>query len=248
MDEELEPTNIRGEYIWDGNYLSGADIDVNDMGHEGHFEQQIVGAIKDDLIDLANESLEKISSISKEELNDDQANALKSIPKIIKNLNHQEDHIDPYEIHSLLDELENIDPSSYAKFMMSNKNYLEGLKDPRKWGVEQGNIISRGNNFEVWGWNDSVKKNLLNMLYEIENSESEITPSTEINIHDYASGKNYDFTFEELQSGESGANVVPGAASTKSNVHIPWNRSMLQGDSTNYKTFGNWVKLRESNK
>lgn len=246
MDEELEPTNIRGEYVWDGSYLSGADIDVNDRGHEGHFEQEIASIIKDDIIDLANESLEKIKELPEDKLTDDQSYALESIPEMIKKLKSNEDYIDVYEMQNLLDELKNIDPPIYTKFRMSHKNYLEGLKDPRRWGVEQGNIISRHNNFEVWGWNDDVKKNLLSMIFAIEESEEEITPTTEINVHDYASGRTYDFTFDELQSGESGANVVPGAAKTQSNVHIPWNRSMLQGDSTNYKTFGSWIKLRES--
>jgi hypothetical protein len=249
MDEELEPTNIRGEYIWDGSYLSGADIDTNDMGHEGHFEQQIIGTMKDGLIEIAQEELEKIENLPEDELTEDQADALETIPEYIEKLeNNYDGYIDASDFHILLRQIKDLNINDYNNFITKNKQYMDGLNDPRKWGVKQGNIISRGNNFEVWGWNDSVKKNLIDMIYEIENSESEITPPTEINIYDYATNKHYDFTFEELQGGESGANVIPGAATSKSNVHIPWNRSMLQGDSTNYKTFGNWVKLRESNK
>ena len=245
MDEELEPTNIRGEYVWDGSYLSGADIDVNDRGHEGHFEQEIIGNIKDDLVEWAEETIEKLESLPEEQLTDDQEYALQSIPKDIKNLNMYDGEVNPEDFHDLLGKLQDADPNGYQGFITKNKEYLEGLKDPRKWGVKQGNIISRGNNFEVWGWNDAIKKKLIDMLYEIEHSEEEITPPTEINIYDYATNKNYDFTFEELQGGESGANIVPGAAKTASNVHIPWNRSMLQGDGVIYKTFGNWVQLRE---
>jgi hypothetical protein len=50
----------------------------------------------------------------------------------------------------------------------------------------------------------------------------------------------------ELEAKEQAQNIIPGAVKTKSNIHIPWDRSMLQGDNNNYVKFKNWIKLREN--
>ena len=34
---------LRGEYIWDGSYLTGADTETDDMGHEVYIISNIAG-------------------------------------------------------------------------------------------------------------------------------------------------------------------------------------------------------------
>ena len=63
--EEQEETDLRGEYVWDGSYLAGTDIDVNDIGHEGYFEQMILHNLKDDVINLGQQNLEWLNLCQK---------------------------------------------------------------------------------------------------------------------------------------------------------------------------------------
>ena len=83
------------------------------------------------------------------------------------------------------------------------------------------------------------------MVYEIANGDA-VSPTTSLSISDYKTGRHYSTTVGELEAKEKPQNIIPGAVKTKSNIHIPWDRSMLQGDSNNYVKFKNWIKLREN--
>jgi hypothetical protein len=244
--EEQEETDLRGEYVWDGSHLTSADIDVDDSGgHEGHFLQQIVSNLYDDAISLAQDIKQHLETLPETQLTDDQAEFLEYCDRNIEKIGSNDHGYDPDEFLSFLGDLETVDPSSYNEFKTTNAETIEGFKNARLWGCKQGNIISRDHNFEVWGWDEDKAKNLLSMVYEIAN-EDVISPTTSLSISDYKTGRHYSTTVGELEAKEKAQNIVPGAVKTKSNIHIPWDRSMLQGDSNNFPKFKNWMKLREN--
>ena len=234
-------TELRGEYIWDGSYLSGADINIDDIGHEGHFEQQILSDLSPNLIELAEEIEEQLKKIPENNLTDDQIEFLEHVNNYIKNLQLAYEGINPENFYDLARLVDYAEPQSYKLFQMKNKELFDGLKDPRRWGVRQGFIISRDESFEVWGWNENKLKSLLNMIYEIN---EDVDPQTEIDVYDYATNKNWNYTVAELEAGESGSQITPGAATSKSNLHIPWTRQDLVGDHF-IPQFKNWLKIQE---
>lgn len=232
-------TELRGEYIWDGHYLSDADIDIGDIGHEGHFEQQILSELAPHLIELAEEIQQQLGKTQEENLTDDQVEFLEYVNKYIKILQSAYEGIDPDDFSSLARLVNDAEPQSYQMFQMKNKELFDGLKDPRRWGVKQGYIISRDQSFEVWGWNQDKLKSLLNMIYEINEN---VDPETEIDVYDYAANKHWDFTVAQLEARESGGQIT--AASSKSAVHIPWTRKDLVGDHF-IPQFKKWLKIHE---
>jgi len=244
--QEQEETDLRGEYVWDGSHLKSADIDVDDSGgHEGHFLQQIVSNLHDDAISLAQDIKEHLETLPEDQLTDDQAEFLEYSDKKIRDIGNNDYGYDPDEFLSFLGYLETVDPSSYNEFKTKNADTIDGFKDPRRWGCKQGNIISRDHSFELWGWDENQAKDLLSMVYEIANGDT-VSPTTSLSISDYKTGRHYSTTVGELEAKEQAQNIIPGAVKTKSNIHIPWDRSMLQGDSNNFPKFKNWMKLREN--
>jgi hypothetical protein len=242
---EQEETNLSGEYVWNGSYLTGADIDVNDTGHEGYFKQQIIGSLYDEVISIAKNIKQHLEKLPEDQLTDDQSEFLEYYDGNIKAIGDSDNGYALDEFLSFLETLGTIDSHSYEEFGKSNKETLDGLSNPRKWGCKQGNIINRGHNFDLWGWNDEQAKNLLDMIYEIA-QEDVVSPTTSLSIHDYETGRNYSTTVGELEAKEKAQNVVPGAVKTQSNVHIPWDKSKLIGDNNNFIKFKNWIKLREN--
>lgn len=240
---EQEETDLRGEYVWDGSYLFGADMDVNDTGHEGYFLQIIANNLAELLIDLIKKIAAKVTTIPEEQQNDGQYEIDSNANDYIKELKDEQVNIE--ELEKILSICEEADPVLYSEFKKENNELFEGLEDPRKWGCKQGNIISREHNFELWGWNDGQAKNLLNMVYEIA-QEDVVSPTTSLGIHDYQTGRNYSTTVGELEAKEKAQSIIPGAVKTQSNVHIPWDKSKLVGDSNNFVKFSDWIKLRES--
>ena len=240
---EQEETDLRGEYVWDGSYLFGADSEINDTGHEGYFLQIIANNLAEPLIGLIKKIAAKVTTIPEEQHNDGQSEINDKSDNYIEELKNEQINIE--ELENILSICEEADPVLYSEFKTENKELLDGLKDPRKWGCQQGNIISREHNFELWGWNDKQAKNLLNMVYEIA-QEDVVSPTTSLGIHDYQTGRNYSTTVGELEAGEKAQSIIPGAVKTKSNVILPWDRSKLIGDSNNFVKFSDWMKLRES--
>jgi len=240
---EQEETNLRGEYVWDGSYLFGADSEISDTGHEGYFLQIIANNLAEPLIGLIENVAKKIATIPKEQHNGSQFEIASKANDYIEELKDEQINIE--ELKNILLICEEADPVLYSEFKKENNELFEGLKDPRKWGCQQGNIISRGHNFELWGWNDKQAKNLLDMVYEIA-QEDVVSLTTSLAIHDYQTGRSYSTTVGELESKEKAQYIIPGAVKTRSHVHIPWDRSKLIGDSNNFVKFSDWMKLRES--
>jgi hypothetical protein len=246
--QEQEETDLRGEYVWNGHQLTSADSNVDDSGgHEAYFLNEIVGTLYDDAISLAQDIKQHLETLPETQLTDDQAEFLENFGKKIRDIGNSDHGYDSDNFLSFLGDLETVDPSSYNEFKTTNAETIKGFKNATLWGCKKGNIISRGHNFELWGWNRKQEKNLLEMVYKIANEDT-VSPTTSLHIHDYSigdNGKQYITTVGELESNEKPQNIVPGAVKTKSNIHIPWDRSMLQGDSNNFPKFKNWMKLRE---
>ncbi len=246
--EEQEETELRGEYVWDGNHLTSTDTNVNDTGHEGFILNEIVGTLYDDAISIAENIKKHLETLPEDQLTDDQANFLDYFEKYIDDIGDSDYGYDSDEFLRFLGELKTLDPHSYNEFEKENANTIVGFENPLKWSCQQGNILSRNHNFELWGWDRNQEKNLLEMVYQIANEDT-VSPTTTLYIHDYAvgeKGKQYITTVGELEANEKAQNVVPGAVKTQSNVHIPWDRSKLVGDNNNFVKFKDWMRLREN--
>lgn len=249
---EQEETNLRGEYVWDGSYLSSANIDVNDTGHEGFFLQQIASNLAEPLIELIEKNIKKIATIPEEELSNSQSEINDNSDNYISKLEKEEINVE--ELKNIIDICEESDPSLFLEFKNKNKELLDGIKDPRKWGCKQGNIISRNHSFELWGWDSSKASNLLDMVYEIA-QEDVVSPTTSLDIHDYNTGKSFVTTVGELEAGEKLHNVADTSIIKTKNIYIDptwqkgvpaWRNPNYFGDNNNFVKFKDWMKLREN--
>lgn len=244
--EEQEETRLHGEYVWNGRQLTSADSNVDDSGgHQGYFLQQIIGELYEDTIELAKNVKEHLETLPEDQLTADQEDFLEKFNINVKDIGNNDHGFNPDEFQSFLGQLETVDPSSYNNFKEDKAEIIEGFKNPVLWGCKQGNIVVRQNSFELCGWEQSKAKDILKIVDEIVGRDT-ASPTTSLDIYDHNVDKIYHTTVGELQSGEKPQNIIPSALKTKSNIHIPWDRSMLQGDSNNFTKFKNWIKLREN--
>ena len=125
--EEQEETHLRGEYVWDGKLLTSVDSNVNDTGHAGYFNQIILSNLKDDAIELGEQNLEWLRSLPEKTLTDDQSESLNELPKLIKKLERNEEHIDFNDIQSILYEIEIINPKEHQEFMESKQDLFQEI-------------------------------------------------------------------------------------------------------------------------
>lgn len=216
LDQEEDLNLLKGEYIYDGYQIIGADININDVGHIGYIQQQISGMYAEELVDIANEIIEKLEDSEEleelEELKDNKDQVEKNI---------YEDH-DPDKVFSLYDSIKKISPQS-----VSNPKLTEAMKalendgDAREYGCKHLDyIIIRNENFEVWELNSHTAKKIVNAAYEIVNHENiNQLPKQKIVVTSFKTGKDREYTIGDLEQGN--LFVTPTMPTTKANVFIP---------------------------
>lgn len=210
LEEDLNL--LKGEYIYDG-HLVGADININDVGHIAYIQQQISGIYAEELVDIANEIIEKLED--SEELED-----LKDSKDQVEE-NTYEDH-DPNKVLSLYASIKDISPKS-----VSNPKLVKGMKalrndgDARKFGCQYLDyIIIRDENFEVWELNSHTAKEIVEAAYEIvDHKNLNQLPKQAITVFSYKTGITREYTIGDLEQGN--LFVTPTMPTTKANVFIP---------------------------
>ncbi len=208
-----------GEYIYDGYTLIGADGDISDMGHEAHIMQAICGTYAEELVDIAENLIEK-SEIPEDLLRELEVNKM----KVERNI-RQEDY-DPDNIYSLYDSIKDIKSQ-----LVSNPKLTEAMQalhgDSRKYGCKYlGYIIIRQNNFEVWEFNQETAKKVVNAAYDIAQDmdvldvldENELKEQ-ELEVYSYKTNQSRSYTLGELEEGQILKTAT--APTTKASVYIP---------------------------
>jgi len=213
---------LRGEYIYDGSYLIGADGDVSDMGHEAHIMQAICGTYAEELVNIAEDLIEKSekSKISEELIQELEVNKM----KVERDIRQEE--YDPDNVYSLYDGIKDI---NYK--LVSNPKLTEAMQalhgDSRKYGCKYlGYIIIRQNNFEVWEFNQETARKIVNAAYDIAQDmdvmdildESELKEQ-EIEVFSYKTNQSRSYTLGELEEGQILKTVT--APTTKASMYIP---------------------------
>ena len=113
-------TDLRGEFVRDGHFLHGADIAIGDFGHESHFEQQIMHALSESLIEFCEELEEYLQKVTDNELNTDQIEFLEKANSIIQELQSSYEGINPDDFYELENLLKYANPEIYQQY--ANKN------------------------------------------------------------------------------------------------------------------------------
>ena len=210
---------LRGEYIYDGSYLIGADGDISDMGHEAHIMQAICGTYAEELVDIAENLIEK-SEISEELIQELEVNK-KKVERDIR-----QEGYDPDNVYSLYDSIKDI---NYK--LVSNPKLTEAMQalhgDSRKYGCKYlGYIIIRQNNFEVWEFNQETAKKIVNAAYDIAQDmdvmdildERELKEQ-EIEVFSYKTNQSRSYILGELEEGQILKTAT--APTTKASMYIP---------------------------
>jgi len=210
---------LRGEYIYDGSYLIGADGDISDMGHEAHIMQAICGTYAEELVDIAKNLIEK-SEISEELVQELEVNK-KKVERDIR-----QEGYDPDNVYSLWNNIKDI---NYK--LVSNPKLTEAMQalhgDSRKYGCKYlGYIIIRQNNFEVWEFNQETAKKIVNAAYDIAQDmdvmdildERELKEQ-EIEVFSYKTNQSRSYTLGELEEGQILKTAT--APTTKASMYIP---------------------------
>ena len=222
---------LRGEYIWDGSYLQGADSNIDDAGHEGVIIQKIAGMYAEDFLHVLENYRNKFAPVDSDEyVAPDEEELLKDpayqrldavgydihqLDSIVSNLESWESGMggDPEDVHTAFEMLHAIEPENY-----SDSKLIEGMKvlhggDARLYGVKNfGDIIIRDNSFEVWGWNKAIARSVLSAVYGIIGENLENDPEEydqEIDIYDYKTKKSYTMTIRELEQNPMQFSSVP---------------------------------------
>jgi hypothetical protein len=210
---------LRGEYIYDGSYLIGADGDISDMGHEAHIMQAICGTYAEELVDIAENLIEK-SEISEELIQELEVNK-KKVERDIR-----QEGYDPDNVYSLWNNIKDI---NYK--LVSNPKLTEAMQalhgDSRKYGCKYlGYIIIRQNNFEVWEFNQETAKKIVNAAYDIAQDmdvmdildERELKEQ-EIEVFSYKTNQSRSYILGELEEGQILKTAT--APTTKASMYIP---------------------------
>lgn len=209
---------LRGEYIYDGHTLIGADGDVGDMGHEAHIMQTICVTYAEQLVQIAEDSIDK-SKISKELLQELEESKMK-VKKDIRS-----DDYDSFDVFNLYSYIQKINPQ-----LVSNEKLKEGMwalrgGDARKYGCKYlGYIIIRQNNFEVWELNQETVKKIVNASHEIAQDYMDILDEKdieeqEVEVYSYKTNQSRNYTLGELEQGQILKTAT--APTTKASMYIP---------------------------
>lgn len=189
---------LRGEYTYDGSYLKGTNVDVDDSGHEGTAIECLAGSIKDDFLSLYDDcGLENYNRYRKDFNNDEYVN-VDSLCSLISEL---EDFLNETDDVNLKNEINQL--------FTRDKKVIQavcGSADPLALAAElHGLVFIRDGRFDLYGWGlDKVKEvvNLANEIIESNSVEDDLSSEDiEIGVYDYKTGKGYNYTLAELKSG-----------------------------------------------
>ena len=256
---------LRGEYIWDGSYLTGADTETDDMGHEAYIISNIAGGYGEDFANALEEEYERLSELSEEQL---------PVDPIYKKLTQQGYDID--ELGDLIEKIKRYGMESpipeyvYDAYLMLKAMHPEDYSDPklteamnvlnggdaRYYGVKNyGYTIVRDNNFETWGWDENIAKSILSAIYEMAGEElndpnSEVWDE-EITVHDYKGDKPYTMTVKELEENPFKISAAPAAVVQSKKHGMQYINPLAAGGSKNWQqqytseSFSNYLKKRD---
>jgi hypothetical protein len=183
-------TDIRGEYwIDERGDLEFADGDVSDDNHESIASKHIFSQYADDIINLCQEVGVEID----ENIDDIDPESLKQALWDVKD-EIDEENPDLYIMNQL-----NVDKETYGILLgVRNSNVVLHVMKFEKW------IAVRGNNVDLYQYDDQRRKQLLNGLEEIFDQEGiEKSPDEEemeFWINDFKTNKSWSLTFTDIQS------------------------------------------------
>lgn len=241
--------SLRGEYIWDGSYLIGADTETDDMGHEAYIMSQIAGTYGEDFTNALEEEHDRLSQLNDQQLPVDpiykklqqEGYDIDDVENLVDKLKRYGiEHIDPELIHDAYQMLKAMHPEQYSTpEIIDAMNVLKG-GDARYYGVKNyGYTIIRDDNFEVYGWNEKAAKSILNAIYEIAGEElndpnSEVWDE-EITIHDYQNDKSYTMTIRELEEKPFKLAATPAALVQSKKHGMQYINPIASGGSQNWQ-------------
>jgi hypothetical protein len=241
--------SLRGEYIWDGSYLIGADTEVDDMGHEAYIMSHISGTYGEDMTNALEEEHDRLSQLNNQQLLVDpiykklqqEGYDIDDVANLVDKLNRYGiEHTDPELIYDAYQMLKTMHPEQYSTPEITGAmNVLKG-GDARYYGVKNyGYTIIRDDNFEVYGWNEKAAKSILNAIYEMAGEElndpnSEVWDE-EITIHDYQNNKSYTMTVRELEENPFKLAATPAALLQSKKHGMQYINPIAAGGSQNWQ-------------
>lgn len=214
---------LHKEYIYNGT-LNDADSKY-DKGHEEHIIQGICDNHADNLVQIAEELLET-KFYDDENMGMDETETKEELESYIKKINYHINYgegFDPDDVYSFYNFIKEIDPN-----LVSNPKLQDAMEaingDARLYGCKNlGYIIIRGNNFEVWQFNQKIAKEIVSAVYAIFDMEHIINRKNmlnqEINVYSYNNKKSRTYTLKELERGEILKTAT--APTTKASMYIP---------------------------
>lgn len=192
---------IRGEYWINNGSIEYADEDA-EMNHEGHALYHIGQEFLPGLLDLAEEF-----EIPTEGLE--------------YNFDYEKFHTILYQVYYALEDQDKNARQVIMQALNANQDTMRVFfdkKDPRTYVMKyDGWIAVRGNNVELYGFDDRKRKNLYNGINDILDEENDYevdTTDLEINIQDYKTNSNRYVSFSDLENPQAIRPAQPNAVNT----------------------------------
>lgn len=194
------PKQLRGEYWIISGSVESADVDVNDIGHEGIARNYIFSELQGPVEEAAEhygidiEDLDKYGEIDTEKMEEVLYEIFDFIQKSerLTQAMAMDKFCQTYGCEKgLLDSIFGGDPVFYC---MKNKHW----------------IAVRENNVELYGWNEQARKSLSDGLYDIITQDFEDEDEEmEIYLYDHKTKKHMEFTLKELEQPISLKSNIP---------------------------------------
>lgn len=251
-------SEIRGEYWIQDGWVDFADGDVGDKNHEMIAVHHYASKHIDDLVGIAND-LEvplhgmRLSSSGRflvdeeypagdaEQIREKIISAVEN-KEIEWNLPHGESAAD--SVDEYLQKTLKIDHNEY--------NCIFGNCDARLMVMQrEGWIAVRSNNVELFGYDDSKRREIVRGIEEILNQEGDDEENDEeidLSIYDHKTKRSWDTTLAELKGGSVRAVTLPTTTYNKPlmvptrGMNLAQRQAMFTSESLNFKS---WLTIEE---
>lgn len=248
-------SEIRGEYwIINGN-VEFADGDSGDKNHEMIAYEHLANSYVDVIYNYAKSIGVQVPSLSSIEYSENVGESVRDLLSTIqKTLFSEKDPKNPnlplfknnYAIFEKIKEETNIEEEALK--ILVQGIYFGAFLDPRVYVMKkEGWIVLRNNNVELYGYNDSKRKEIVDGVEQvldeegIEASDEEI----EINIFDHKTKRSWDSNLSDLKSGGIRAVTLPNTTYNRP-ILTPVDRSKISSKTMDIRT-RNMLQTSESN-
>jgi hypothetical protein len=248
-------SEIRGEYWIINGSVEFADGDSGDKNHEMIAYEHLANSYVDVIYNYAKSIGVKVPSLSSIEYSENVGESVHDLlGDIQKTLFSEKDPKNPnlplfknnYAIFEKIKEETHIEEEA-LKILVQGV-YFGASLDPRVYVMKKdGWVVLRNNNVELYGYNDSKRKEIINGVEQVLDEEGVEAGDEEIelNIFDHKTKRSWDSNLSDLKSGGIRAVTLPNTTYNRP-ILVPADRSKISSKPMDIRT-RNMLQTSESN-